>query len=157
MSKFYLHNADHVRTCLSSLLGAVEDFIEKSMPSKGDKEYLCQKLCVQNSLNALQRSIGSIEQPDLKTVPNECNEIVFSSIHNSDCIHLYNADEESPVFKAVVSGTLVVKLDEVEELVNEIVSEAILSELGDYTVEVPLYNPDGMKATGDILEMFFFS
>ncbi len=52
---------------LEYLTGEIRTVIEHHMPSKGDVEEDCQRLCVLNSLSTLEHTINGIESADLES------------------------------------------------------------------------------------------
>lgn len=56
---------DELRTRLEDKAEEIREIIESYMPSKGDVEEDCQRLCLIHRLNALEYTINGIEEDDL--------------------------------------------------------------------------------------------
>ncbi len=56
---------DKFKAILELKLGEIETLVQDNMPSKGNVESDCQRLCLINRINNLSSCINSIEQSDL--------------------------------------------------------------------------------------------
>lgn len=57
---------DDLVNILESHTAEIREIIESNMPSKGDSEDLCQRLCLLNALNDLEYLVAGIKAEDLE-------------------------------------------------------------------------------------------